>query len=340
MFHKGLWYQNYKQTKMVVWILLVLFVIHLPFQTILLLESWRSHVKHMNEHFPGQQVEFHAFEIYNLYFQGIFPFIVMFGIIFLACLLIGVERNTRRMDFTFSLPFSRKDMFLSKWLYGMLLIFVFHIVNFFISYFTFMQSEFSSELGKVTLIEIFYGPLIGYLLVFTFALFIGTITGEMISQIALTFIFGIFPIGVMILVQSLIEVHFGYSRFWIENLQWVENITIFNFVLNHQGNEFLDLLYPLIGIALFTILSIFLYERNKIEHNGEFLIFKQLNPIFLVGITICFALLGGIIISSLAPWNATTLRIIAYWIGVGIFLLFSYLITRRLLRMNIMIKNK
>ncbi|MFA9557481.1 ABC transporter permease subunit [Evansella sp. AB-rgal1] len=337
MFHKGLWYQNYKQTKMVVWMLLVLFMIHLPFQAIMTLESWRTRQTQLRLQFPIQPFEFYIYEIYNLFFQGMFAFIVMFVIIFLACLLIGVERNTRRMDFSFSLPFARKDIFLAKWLYGACIITVFHSVNFFVAYFIFMQSEFGSELANFTLLELFVGPLLGFLFIFSFALLIGTFTGEMISQIALTFIFGIFPLGLYFLVAALIDVHGGH---YPSQPDWVENITIFYHVFSHINTSFVDLLYPIIGIILFAGIGVVLYELNKVEHNGEFLIFKGLHPLFLVGITLCFSLLGGIIVSSLAPYDATTLRIITYWIGFAIFLFFSYLITKRLLQMNLMVKNK
>ncbi|SDZ16655.1 ABC-2 type transport system permease protein [Evansella caseinilytica] len=338
MFHKALWYQNYKQTRMVVWILLVLYIVHLPFQTLLTIESWRKQLEELSL-YPDWSLEILPFEILGIFSRGILPFILMFTIILFACMLIGSERNTRRMDFTFSLPFSRKDLFLAKLLYGGAMIIVFHTSNFLIAYWILKQSEFSYVLDLVKIIQIYYGPLLGLLLIFSFAMFIGTISGEMISQIAMTVIFGVFPPGFGLLLVYFFEINFHY--YFIENFYptWIENFTILFYTFNHPESV-VQLLYPVIGTAVFTALGIVLYERNNIEHNGEFLIFKVLHPIFLIGMTFCFSLLGGMIFTSLTPWNVQSLEIVTYWVGAGVFFLFSYLITKRVLRMNLLVKNK
>ncbi|MBU9714784.1 ABC transporter permease subunit [Evansella tamaricis] len=336
MFHKALWYQNFKQTRMIVGILLVLFILYLPFFIMLSIGSWQEQVEHFSQ-FPDSEFTLYEYEVYNIFSVGIFPFLVVIGIIFFAGLLIGVERNTRRMDFTFSLPFSRREIFMAKWLYGILVIFVFHLINFSIAYVILWQSEFNYALSFVNLTEIYFAPIFVFLLFFSFAMFIGTIAGEMITQVALTFIFSIFPVGVFFLLHGFLELHLNTHFLYIP--EWVGKVTLF-FYLFEITSQPINLFFPISGIILFTVLSLILYERNNIEHNGEFLIFKVLHPIFLIGITICFSLLGGIIVSSLAPWNAEMLRIISYWFGFTVFLVFSYLISRRLLRMNLTIKNK
>jgi ABC-type transport system involved in multi-copper enzyme maturation permease subunit len=335
VFHKALWYQNYKQTRIIIWMILALFILHMPFQSVLSLERWNEQEQ------QAQQVEDYIYEIQawdvlEIFSQGTLPILLSISIIALACLLIGLERNTRRNDFTFSLPFKRRDLFLAKWCYGVSVIGIFHVVNYFIAYFIIQQSEYQSALNLVSKIEIFWGPLLGFIMFFTFALVIGTISGEMISQIILTFIFGIFPIGVFFLIQELINVHF---RIHINYPIWLEYLTPFMYVFNHPA-LLTTIIAPIIFTGLLIWLGVCLYKRNKIEHNGEFLIFKVLNPIFLIGITICLSLLGGMIVSSFAPWNADLLRIISYWIGFTTFLLFSLLIVNKLLSMNITFRGK
>ncbi|WP_416149136.1 hypothetical protein ACM26V_23280 [Salipaludibacillus sp. HK11] len=335
MFHKALWFQNYKQTRITTWMIFALFVLHMPFQTVLTLETWQEREE------QAQQVEEHvyeiqAWEVLEIFSQGTFPIILSISIILLACLLIGLERNTRRNDFTFSLPFKRQELFLAKWCYGIFTIALFHIVNFFIAYFIIYQSDYSSSLYLVSWIEIFWGPLLGFIMFFTFALLIGAISGEMISQVVLTFLLGIFPLGLFYLIQELINVHF---HFHVNSPIWIEYVTPFMYVVNHPF-QVTTVILPIIVTGLFLILGVHLYKRNKIEHNGDFLIFKVLNPIFLILITICLSLFGGMIVSSFAPWNADALRIISYWIGFTTVLLFSLIMVNRLLSMNVMFRAK
>jgi len=335
MFHKALWYQNYKQTRIIIWMILALFILHMPFQSVLSLENWKEQ-EQQAEQIDDYVYEIQAWDVLEIFSQGTFPMLLSISMIALACLLIGLERNTRRNDFTFSLPFKRQDLFLAKWCYGTTVIVLFHSVNFLIAYFIIHQSEYQSALNLVSLIEIFWGPLLGFIMFFTFSLLIGTISGEMFSQIILTFVFGIFPLGLFVLIQELINVHF---RVHINSPIWLEYLTPFMYVFNHPA-MMITVILPIIFTGLLLWLSVNLYKRNKIEHNGEFLIFKVLNPIFLIGITICLSLLGGMIVSSFAPWNADLLRIISYWIGFTTFLLFSLLIVNKLLSMNITFRGK
>ncbi|WP_280768699.1 hypothetical protein [Salipaludibacillus daqingensis] len=335
MFYKALWYQNYKQTRIIIWMILALFILHLPFQSILSLERWKEQ-EHQAQQVEDYTYEIQAWEVLEIFSQGTLPILLSLGIIALACLLIGLERNTRRNDFTFSLPFKRQDLFLAKWCYGTAAITLFHIVNFFVAYVIIYQSEYRFALELANWIEIFWGPLLGFIMFFTFTLLIGAISGEMISQVILTFLIGIFPLGIFFLMQELINVHF---RIFISSPTWLEFLTPFMYVMNHPSLAS-TIVFPIILTGLFLWLGVHLYQKNKIEHNGEFLIFKVLNPIFLIIITICLSLLGGMIVSSLAPWNADLLRIISYWIGFTTFLLFSLLLTNRLLSMNITFRGK
>ncbi len=335
MFHKALWYQNYKQTRMIIWMTLALFVVFLPFQSTLALETWKE-LQEQAQLVDDSIYEVQQWDVLQIFSEGGLAILVTLSIIVLAGMLVGLERNTRRNDFTFSLPFYRNDLFLAKWFYGAILISLFHSVNFWIAYFIIYQSEFASALYLVSWTEIFWGPLLGFLFFFTFSLFIGTIAGELISQIALTIVFAIFPLGLFTLIQGLIDVHFKY---YLNQPVWLEYVTPFMYVFSNTST-IATIITAIAFTVFFLLLGTFLYKKNKIEHNGEFLIFKRLNLPFLILFSLCFSLLGGMIISSLAPWNADALRIVSYWIGFTLFLLFSLLIARRLLAMNLMISNK
>ncbi|RNA68648.1 ABC transporter permease subunit [Alteribacter keqinensis] len=329
MFHKALWLQNYKQSKMLVWIFAIIFAVHLPFQTMITLENWREYPYMYSNS---------TYEVYRLFIGGTLPVFILFASAIFAGLLIGIERNTRRNDFTFSLPFKRRDIFLAKWIYGVLIIATLHAVTFFTAYAIVATSEFASRLGSFTLTELFLTPLLGYILFFSFAMLIGTIAGEMITQVVLTFIFAIFPYGAFVLIGYLADLHFGFN--WNPPL-WLAYVSPLLFAFVNPAEELANpVLLGIIWIAATLLGGFLLYERNKVEHNGEFLIFKQLHPVFLVGIVACFALLGGMIVSAIVPWGMTDFQITAYWLGFAVFTIFSFLIARRLLKMNVMVKNK
>ncbi len=326
--------QNYKQSKMIVWILFVIFIIHLPFQAIVTIENWRE---------AGSVFNNRVSDMYLLFTGGSLPLFGTISIIVLAGLLIGIERNTRRNDFTFSLPFKRRDMFLAKWLFGAMAITLIHLLNFIVTYLMIQTTEFSYVLNDLTLTAILWSPLLGFLLLFSFAMFFGTIAGEMVSQVVLTLIFSIFPFGFIMLLVFFTEVNFGTYLPRLP-LEWISKITLVTYVFtleSFNNSSTGDLITgAIIGTVVFFVLGLLLYERNRVEHNGEFLVFKQLHPLFLIGIVICFALFGGMILSSLVPWGMSEFQVIFYWIGFVIFALFSFLITRRLLRMNVTVKNK
>ncbi|QKS70706.1 ABC transporter permease subunit [Paenalkalicoccus suaedae] len=340
MFEKALWYQNFKQSRMMIWILFTIFVLQMPVQTIFTLQAWRERSIEAENTF-GYTFEIGSFEVSSIFFYpGLYNVIIALIITVLAALMIGLERNTRRNDFTFALPYSRKSLFLAKWALGMTAILGSFIVNFIIAYLLIYFSSFSYALDLVSLTEIFVAPLIAFAMFYSFALFIGTISGEMISQIVLTFIFGFFPLGFSTLVYDFfltnnIATILPSINYW----NWIEYITPLYSVVG-ANLSLIGFLINGILTVLFTVGGIYLYQENKIEHNGEFLIFKRLTIVFLIGITLCFSLLGGLFISAFAPWGSTFLRIIAYWIGFLTFLLFSLILSRKILSMNLLFRGK
>ncbi|TVP81088.1 MAG: hypothetical protein EA344_13265 [Alkalicoccus sp.] len=338
MFNKALWFQNYKQSKFLIWILLALFVVQMPLQAILSVESWqeRSERTAYSEEYV---YEVQAWDIMQIFSQGMFTVFLAAAIVIFASLLIGLERNTRRSDFTFSLPYSRSSLFLAKWALGSTAVGVFFIMNFLPAYFIIYQSEFREALSLVSSIEIFWAPLLGYIFFFSFSLLVGSITGEMVSQIVLTFIFGFLPIIIFTLIQEFMQVHDFFLFHIGSQPRWIEYATPFFYAAGSMGS-----LPGVIAAVVFTAVCLWggtvLYTKNNLEYNGEFLMFKKLNPVFVVLLTVMISFFGGMIVSSLAPWGADALRILSYWIGFTTFMLFALLIIRRLIKMNIIFSGR
>lgn len=330
MFYKALLFQNYKHTKLLLWIILALFVVHMPFQATLSIEQWNERAE-MAQTIDNYVYEVQRFDLIQVFSEGAVTIFLVIAIIGLAAMLIGLERNTRRQDFTLSLPYSRTSSFFHKWLYGTVSIVLFHFINFWIAYAIIYQSPHQLSFEQVTFSEIFFEPLLGFILLYTFALMIGTITGDMLSQLGLTGLIAFLPLGVFYLAQDLVDIHFGMV---IPLPRWVEFITPFIYVFDGgQGGPFLS--FRLIGITLFFILGVILYRKSPAEFNGEFLVFKKVQPYLLGIIAGMISFFGGSFITSLAPWNVDILRILSYWIGFTIFLLFTVLIIRKVMDMRL-----
>jgi len=77
--------------------------------------------------------------------------------------------------------------------------------------------------------------------------------------------------------------------------------------------------------------GVYFYRKNKVEYNGHLLIFPELNTFFVVGITICFALLGGLITSFGSLSTGTAPQFILYYAGALILGALSYVLTKRFL---------
>ncbi|SER97039.1 ABC transporter permease subunit [Salisediminibacterium halotolerans] len=335
MFDKGLWLQNYKQTKLVIGLMFALYLIHMPFQAVLAIETWMER-EEMADSIDDYVYEVQRWDVLQVFSEGIISVFLLITVVVLAGLLIGLERNTRKMDFAFSLPYKRRDLFWAKWAFGSTAITAFHSFSFLSAFLIIWFSPYQDAFNQVTTAEILIQPFVGMILIFTFALFVGTFTGEMISQMVVTVLLGFFPLGIYHLTERIIDIHLNFI---LPIPRLLDFITPFMYVLESDQHSWMAG-SGIIGIIIFLSAGKRIYERNELEHNGEFLIFKSLHRPAYIVIVLMISMFGGTILSSLAPWNADILQILSYWIGFFGFLLFALLITRKVLEMNVLIKSQ
>jgi hypothetical protein len=341
---KGLIRKEWKQSRAILLMITLLFLFHFPIRAMVSLENWREEIK-LN---PTEAMNYLEWSVHRSLGMSVFSIAIVILLVTLAVQLIGSERSTRRQDFAFALPYRRRTMFFVKWLIGIIPLVAIYPITFASSYFIISSSEFGFHLEGVNITEAFFFPLLGFVATYSFTLLIGTITGEMISQIALTFIFTVFPVGILVLLGYFFDINFNndflLGRMSEEASRFIWPVyTVYNPTSAMGDSEFMNLWVPAVASIIFLVLGQWLYEHNHSEYNGEFLIFKQLEPFFRVGIIACFALLGGMVGSGLVPWslkNGSILMVVFYWIGAGIFTYLSYLLTKRLFSMNITIKGK
>ncbi|MFS1512640.1 ABC transporter permease subunit [Chengkuizengella sp. SCS-71B] len=368
MFNKALWYKNYKQAKFILWSMWVVLFLGMPVQVITRLQNLAEYQKNELSINPNFKISTDYF--YNSVLNFISIYIVLLILIFiLASLLIGSERGNKTNDFTFSLPFSRKQIFLSKWMIGTAFISSAFILNFIFTQVIIYFSEYQNMLNFEWSIIYFIYPFTAFMALYVFALFFGTITGGFIYQAALTFIFFIFPLGIYFLLEifsqtvlnkELYNFHNKFDLWFLGNYLDISSYSSKNlFFKKVHLNYFIEdgfyslqsydydyqfsfyfLFIPVLYTLILLPLSALLYERNKVECNGKFLLFSQLNKFFMFGIVICFALLGGLIGTAFVPFHLKNLNSLFYLFGLIGSGTLSYYFTKKLYNMNLKISSR
>ncbi|QQK74901.1 ABC transporter permease subunit [Salicibibacter cibarius] len=339
MLNKALLKKDLKPSTMILLILTVLFVIQYPLRTILELEHLRLLESDVSHVFSSRLDSF----VQDIFAGNALSLLSVIVIVVMGGMFIGLERNTRRHNFSLSLPFSRQKLFVTKASIGLGAITVIMGVNCLVAYVIIGFSEYRDALVNFSFMEMFLVPLLAYLAIFAFTLLMGTISGEMISQVVLSFIFLIFPFGFATLLTAFLTGHFGNLGTLTTHFdEWI-TIFVLPFHVMVDFGSFpeiptgmqLAVSLPIIVISL--VIGIKLYEKGKSERNGEFLLFTPLKPVFLVGIVGCFAMLGGMIFSVFGDPAGATIPF--YWLGAIVIGGLALLITKRLLQMNVTMKN-
>jgi len=139
----------------------------------------------------------------------------------------------------------------------------------------------------------------------------GCISGTTLGNGILSLIFLFFPMG----FPALIAVHLDY---WTAQSAWnliydskeigflltVPTYIMDNIVLGHAN---LPLIYGVLVLltGILYQLTKYLFARNRLENNGEVLMFEQLEGFFKLGVAVCFALLGGPLVINIFRMQAT-----------------------------------
>ncbi|GAK14730.1 hypothetical protein [Geomicrobium sp. JCM 19039] len=333
MLNKGLLKKDLRSSSLILTLFATLLFLIYPLRTILDLQ----HLRLMEQQDPMVFNNMTEYVVRDIFSGNILSFFPILLVVVLGGMLIGLERNTRRHDFSLSLPFSRRQLFLTKVMIGMSAIFIIFTVNMLLSYLLIWFSDYQDLLVQFEALEMYVIPVLAYMATFAFTLFMGGISGEMVSQIVLTFIFLVFPYGFSMLLLVFLDVHgLGHVQFadeWIYLLLPAQIMGIGYYMDIHP------LVYVFVSVTVLVIsvgIGSLLYERSKAERNGEFILYAALKPVFFVAIVICFAMFGGMIFTFVG--SVTGLTVLSYWLGAFIIGGIAYLITRRLLDMNVTLK--
>ncbi|MEY8347622.1 ABC-2 transporter permease [Bacillus cereus] len=355
MFHKGLWMRQWKQGKYIILLFWLISLYQLPYKYYQAAQrELKQSTMKLDDYTYYYSYYFQTDE--GVFFQGA-------ALIALACLLIGWERNNQSTDFLFSMPFKRKDIFLTKWLLGILNIITVQVVCW-ISMYGIKNMSFHNEYQIfLPFHSYFLYATVVLIATYTFALFIGTITGNIFSQSSLTAILLFLPYGLVLLISGFIYSNTQSSvealgeierktRIYLQHASIMSPLEFFSITYDYHPIEAFDdygnklssvpqedqmekihipsiwkLLTPFAYIIVFLPLSIFLYARTPNEQNGKILLFPSLQKWFMLCTVLCFGLLGGRILGGRDA-------LLSYYVGCFLFAIISYFIFTRLLKLK------
>ncbi|OOE12947.1 ABC transporter permease subunit [Fictibacillus arsenicus] len=348
MFHKALWMRNQKLAAPAVWAVYLSLFFFLPFSFFGRAQSLQTQAEKFND--TQLNFTFHGVEI------ALFLTLILVGF---ASLLLGQERTTHSADLTFSLPFKRKDIFLSKWMFGVVHITTGLLVNLLLCMLI-IRFTILHEIADASFLLHFMALVIPYsIAIFTFSLFIGTIAGSIVSQFILSLIFLFFPIGFFSLIGTFLMYH-GIELDMMYDVNGRFNsfgdfisiatlpVPIFEFayytdvVTEIDGSvmdytrmpDYLVLLSPLLYFAVTFPLGILFFSRTKNENNGRLLVFEKGKGFFSIGVVVCFALAfgmagGGIFGSYDQP------SLLGYYFSAAIGAVLSYFVLRKIMNIRL-----
>ncbi|PFL69256.1 acetoin ABC transporter permease [Bacillus cereus] len=348
MFHKALWMWNWKRGKYAV----LLFF----FSSLYLLSFgyYSSAQRQLNAYYELQEKGKQYYYFYTFTSGEGNSFLLTILIIALACLLIGWERSNQSNTLLMTMPFKRKDVFLSKWAFGSFCIVSSLLVNWILMYVIYRTTIHFDYQSFSPFHRYFLYAIVSYVAVFTAALCIGTFTGSIISQIIFCIPWLLMGLTFIPLVYTFTINHLeatdpkNYKIY--EQLYEIDKKTnivapIYNFTIYYHYNPesrkkendsttlrdpashtyYLakSMLVPIFYTIVYLLLGTYLYTRSPNENTQKIFIFQKHLKIWIWGTTVYFALLGGYKINhfSFLP---------SYYIGLFLTGIITYVVLSRL----------
>ncbi|QBG57490.1 ABC transporter permease [Bacillus amyloliquefaciens] len=215
--------------------------------------------------------------------------------VILAVCLFGLERTKGTIDTLFSLPYSRAQVFHTKFWLGAAVIAGFQVIGYGLA-------ELLILLLKPERVYFFHhysvGEIIVSVLAFTLVASAGCLTGNTFAQLLTAFAVSIAPYLIITLPLTNAEVIFGIdmhelmppvNAYLNNSFQYLNPITYID--TDWVSASKYILIIPAVMSIIFYAIGHFCYVRQPVERNGRFFLWRQLDrPIQIVVIII--AVLG------------------------------------------------
>lgn len=286
-------------------------------------------------------------------------------LIIFGTFVVGIDIMGRKYDSLNAMPFRREEVILTKWVIAALTVIIPMLLSFVVISFVYAGNKdiLEAYMDGNMIFQWFLINSLAFLFVVTFIMLIQSLSGKNVIGGIVGFIFLILPIGLFMLISGFIRVlrlnpyilpeeqYYNLLKKF-ESIAYNTSLGFYNFDLR---DDFAISVYEkswilAVAIIVLVILLVYSFKKIPLERNGYIVIFKPLEMIFKVGVSICFGLLGGVIASQMLMghynWyqydlsnmeaylpiaNKITSLTILFTLLVGCIV---YIVTRKIIEMN------
>ncbi|GIO11996.1 hypothetical protein J19TS2_15510 [Cohnella xylanilytica] len=339
MWVKALWSREYEQSRLFFWAVPVVHFLALGFQR---MNRWLfTELAVVNVRL--QQIGHARIPFQEAYGNGEYETTgrlwLLLAMFVLALVQLGTERKNGSQELLFALPYSRRQIYMHKWLLGAALLTATVVLNTAIDMILVLNSPISGYFSLTYhLAELGYTWLT-LLAIYSLVLFVGTITGTVAFQMVLSLVLFILPAGLIMILRSSLEVQgfdvvrpydgdIGLSAWHDRLIDWLSLTTYLT--ADYDRLTWLKALVMLLLLAAALTCGMLAYERNRAENNGKLMVFSGWELGLRIGFVVCISMIAGLFVSELVGFS----KRIGYDIGLVAGFVLSTLAIRRLTRMR------
>lgn len=258
----------------------------------------------------------HFFTDFFVTGQGLQGLIVVLAgtLIIIGTFAVGIDIMGRRYDSLNAMPFRREEVIFTKWIIAALTVIIPMILTFVVISFIYTGNK---DILKVYMDfnMIFQWVLINslaLLFIVTFIMLIQSLSGKNIIGGVVGSIFLVLPMGLSMLITGFLRVlawnpniisedQYYNMMMKIESIAVKTSLGFYNIDLedNYRSGVYEKSAILAVAVIILVALLIFSFKKIPLERNGYIVIFKPLEMIFKVGVSVCFGLLGGLISSQM-----------------------------------------
>jgi len=283
-FNRGLWMHAWRQSGWIGIIYLLAMIFAMPVQ-----------LAYKNSSFEYQNTDVHIVDYLFKEDDNVSSLFTLVAAIIMAVILMRYIQSKRAVEMFHSLPVRREQLLTIQLVSGFIMLLVPIWITALITelmagrleYIVYTGDQVIDWAVSLTVISLFF---------FTFTIFVGMCIGQSILQGVVTVILLLLPTGLTFLyTRYFIEYLYGYFREDRFHSQHITSWSPIERVLDMSQEGFSQQegwIYLLISLA-WIALSYWLYKWRPTEKATQSIVFRYLNPLFRIGVTLCSALLLG-----------------------------------------------
>lgn len=259
----------------------------------------------------------------GLYEANAHLIIMVFVVLILATTLFLGDKTSETQGFIASMPFTKKEIILNKWIVGVIsLLISFAVTYIVLSLFYFLNiKSLDTTLNPYSdIIKWFFMNTFQYICIFTFIMLIQTVMGNSVVSSIVGGIILMVPLFITMVAQTWFDRYYGFAEYisvifdrlnrWLNiyfyNLpqrnqvydKMIEGHSYFLNTFSYYSNYKSKLLVLFLLTCLFLYLAYVAYSKRNIEYNLRLIAFKNLKPVFIWGVAICLGLLAATLMDS------------------------------------------